>query len=269
MTEVLRLAAFTDRPEGGNPAGVVLDASALSEEEMQRIAAEVGYSETAFVTAADGDALDVRYYSPLAEVPFCGHATIATGVAWGERHGAGTLALNTRAGLVELDVGDGVAALVSVEPRTEPLEDLDELLAALGWRGEELDDALPPRVAYAGAFHPVLGTSSERLAALEYDFERLGALMASRDWTTIQLVHREGPAEFRARNPFPPGGVVEDPATGAAAAAFGGYLRELGLVDVPATITIHQGIELGRPSLLRVDIPEAGGIRVSGSAVPI
>src|SRR4051794_26503327 len=105
MTEVLRLAAFTDRPEGGNPAGVVLDASELSEEEMQRIAAEVGYSETAFVTATDGDALEVRYYSPLAEVPFCGHATIATGAAWGERHGAGRLQLTTRAGLVELDVG--------------------------------------------------------------------------------------------------------------------------------------------------------------------
>ena len=52
--------------------------------------------------------------------------------------------------------------------------------------------------------------------------------MAARDWTTIQLVHREGPDRFRSRNPFPPGGVVEDPATGAAAAAFGGYLRELG-----------------------------------------
>jgi len=236
---------------------------------MQRIAAEVGYSETAFVTAADGDALDVRYYSPLAEVPFCGHATIATGVAWGERNGAGTLRLTTRAGLVELDVGDGVATLVSVEPRVEPLVDLDELLAALRWSADELDASLPPRVAFAGAFHPVLATSDARLASLDYDFERLGALMAARDWTTIQMVHRSGPDEFRSRNAFPPGGVVEDPATGAAAAAFGGYLRELGFVSPPATITIRQGIELGRPSLLRVDIPESGGIRVSGSAVAI
>src|SRR5919107_3915132 len=147
MTEVLRLAAFTDRPDGGNPAGVVLDASALSEEEMQRIAADVGYSETAFVTAADGDALDVRYYSPLAEVPFCGHATIATGVAWSRAHGPRTLRLATRAGNVELDVGDGVAALVSVEPHVEPLDDLEELLAALRWAAEDLDPSLPPRVA--------------------------------------------------------------------------------------------------------------------------
>src|SRR5919198_2351782 len=98
MTEILRYAAFTDVPEGGNPAGVVLDASALDDAEMQRIAADVGYSETAFVTHADGDALEVRYFSPLAEVPFCGHATIATGVAWGEHFGPGALSLTTRSG---------------------------------------------------------------------------------------------------------------------------------------------------------------------------
>jgi PhzF family phenazine biosynthesis protein len=271
-TEILRYAAFTETPDGGNPAGVVLDASALDDAAMQAIAADLGYSETAFVTAADGSDLRVRYFSPLAEVPFCGHATIATGVAWGEQRGDGLLKLTTPAGLVELDVRDGVATLTSVEPSSDVLDgaDLDELLAALGWSREDLDPEIPPRVAYAGAHHPVLAAAeSARLADLDYDFERLGALMAARDWTTIQLVHREGPDRFRSRNPFPPGGVVEDPATGAAAAAFGGYLRELGLVDPPATITIDQGIELGRPSLLNVSIPAAGGISVSGTAVPI
>jgi PhzF family phenazine biosynthesis protein len=270
MTEILRYAAFTDVPEGGNPAGVVLDASALDDAEMQRIAADVGYSETAFVTAADGDELDVRYFSPLAEVPFCGHATIATGVAWGERRGAGTLRLTTRAGLVELSVADGMAALVSVAPRTEPLEDLEELLAALRWRADDLDPALPPRVAFAGAFHPVVAAaSSERLAELDYDFERLGALMAARDWTTIQVVWREDETSFHARDPFPPGGAVEDPATGAAAAALGAYLRELGLITPPATVTIVQGEDFGRRSELTVDITERPQIDVSGTAVVI
>jgi PhzF family phenazine biosynthesis protein len=271
-TEILRYAAFTDTPDGGNPAGVVLDASGLDEAAMQAIAADVGYSETAFVTAADGEDLTIRYFSPLAEVPFCGHATIATGVAWGDRHGEGRLRLTTPAGLVEVDVAGGVATLTSVKPSSALLEDadLEELLAALGWTRDDLDPELPPRVGYAGAHHPVLGAaSSERLARLDYDFDRLSALMAARDWTTIQLVHREGPDRFRSRNPFPPGGVVEDPATGAAAAAFGGYLRDLGLVDPPATITIDQGIELGRPSLLTVTIPPEGGISVSGAAVPI
>ena len=95
--------------------------------------------------------------------------------------------------------------------------------------------------------------------------------MDRRGWTTLQLIHHSGSARFRARDPFPPGGVVEDPATGAAAAALGGYLRALGLVAPPARITIEQGEEMGRPSRLTVDIPEGAstGIRVSGSAVPI
>jgi PhzF family phenazine biosynthesis protein len=82
------------------------------------------------------------------------------------------------------------------------------------------------------------------------------------------MVWRESGAVFHARNPFPPGGVVEDPATGAAAAAFGAYLRELGLVDVPGTVTVHQGEDLGRPGRLTVDIPAGDGpITVSGHAV--
>lgn len=271
MTEVLRYSAFTTDPAGGNPAGVVLDASGLDAPAMQAIAAQVGYSETAFVVQEEG-ALHVRYFSPENEVPFCGHATIATGVAWGDRHGAGTLSLRTAAGVVALEVGEEGATLTSVPPRTEPVADADlaEALAALGWAEDELDPAFPPRVAFGGAFHLVLATRTpERLAALAYDFARLRALMEARDWTTLQLVHRTGPTTFRARNPFPPGGVVEDPATGAAAAAFGGYLRELGVITPPVRLTIEQGTDMGRPSLLTVDVSEAPGIRVSGTAVAI
>src|SRR5690349_18254886 len=101
--DVLRLAAFTDDPAGGNPAGVVLDAGALTDAEMQAIAAQVGYSETAFITSADDEATTIRYFSPLAEVPFCGHATIATGVALARRDGPGRITLDTRAGRVVVD----------------------------------------------------------------------------------------------------------------------------------------------------------------------
>src|SRR4051794_40405073 len=84
MVSVERYAAFSDDPAGGNPAGVVRDASGLDDAAMLRIAAEVGYSETAFVTEDRGGGhYRVRYFSPLAEVPFCGHATVATAVALG------------------------------------------------------------------------------------------------------------------------------------------------------------------------------------------
>jgi PhzF family phenazine biosynthesis protein len=257
---------------------VVPDATGLDAGQMQRIAANVGFSETAFLfpDAAGPGHLRVRYFSPLAEVPFCGHATIASTVALAERNGPGQLTLDTAAGEVVVssrydEDGALVAALTSVPPRVEPLldADLDEILAALRWNTADLDPGLPGRVAFAGASHPVLAAATrERLAALDYDFDRLGRLMAERDWITVQLVWREGADVFHVRNPFPPGGVVEDPATGAAAAAFGAYLRELGLVDVPSTITLHQGEDLGRPSRLTVGIPAGDGpITVSGHAV--
>jgi PhzF family phenazine biosynthesis protein len=274
MTEdVLRYVAFSDRPDGGNPAGVVLEAGGLSDERMLEIAAEVGYSETAFV---DGD--DIRYFSPLAEVPFCGHATIATAVALADRDGPGDIVFRTRNGPVPVttrcdEQGRLTATLTSVTPRLQDVDeaDVDEVLAALRWRRDELDPSLPPRVAYVGGDYLVMAARTrERLADLAYDFDRLGAVMAARDWTTVQLVWREDELRFHSRNPFPPGGVVEDPATGAAAAAFGAYLRELGAVEPPASVTIIQGEDMGRPGRLRVDIPaDRPGIDVSGVAVPI
>lgn len=277
--EILRYTAFSSTPTGGNPAGVVLDASGVDDATMLAAAAEVGFSETAFVTSADGDDLTVRYFSPLAEVPFCGHATIATAVAHARRHGAGTLRLRTRAGQVTVsttadDRDDILATLVSVPPRSEPVApaDLAELLHTLRWSADDLDPALPPRAAFAGAWHPIVAAGSRaRLSELDYDLPALGDLMRRRDWTTVDLVWRESPTLYHARNPFPPGGVVEDPATGAAAAAFGGYLRELGLVEPPCTVTVRQGDDLGRPSMITVTIPpEPGsGIAVAGTAVEL
>ena len=278
MSDVLRYAAFSEQPSGGNPAGVVLDASGLSDDEMLAIAAELGYSESAFVTGTDGARRDIRYFSPLAEVAFCGHATVATAVAIAERDGPGDILFSTRNGPVPVtsrrdERGRLTATLTSVAPSVEEVApaDLDEALAALGWEREQLDPALPPRVGFAGVYHLILATDTrERLAALDYDFDRLGALMAARDWTTLQIVWREDEARFHSRNPFPPGGVVEDPATGAAAAALGAYLRELELITPPATITILQGEDLGRPGRLLADVhAERTEIDATGTAVAI
>jgi PhzF family phenazine biosynthesis protein len=277
--KILRYTAFSADPQGGNPAGVVLDARGAGAAEMLAVAADVGYSETAFLIPRGQHEFDVRFFSPLAEVPFCGHATIAAAVAHAQRHGPGELTFLTPVGAVTVRTASGSdgevrATLTSVAPRTAQLSggDLATLLDALGWSRHDLDESLPPRVAFGGNWHPIIGAATrERLADLDYDFDALAALMAERDWTTINLVWRESATVFHSRNPFPPGGVVEDPATGAAAAAFGGYLRELGLVEVPATVTVHQGVDLGRPGILIVDIgAEPGsGIAISGTATPL
>ena len=279
MMNVLRYVAFSTDPAGGNPAGVVLNAEGTDEAHMAAIAREVGFSETAFaVPRADGS-LDVRYFSPRIEVPFCGHATVATAVAHAEQHGPGELLFHTLAGPVPVTTvrgADGVlrAMLVSVPPQIAEIdqEDLEELLAGLRWAPDEVDTWLPPAVAYAGAWHPVIAASTRgRLAELDYDMTALSSLMDRRGWATVDLVWRESPTVYHARNPFPPGGVVEDPATGAAAAAFGGLLRSHGLTAPDRPLTIHQGDDMGRPSIITVTVPtdDSAGIAVSGAAVPM
>ena len=284
-----RLAAFAEREGGGNPAGVWIGDTLPDDATMQAIAADIGYSETAFIAPATGSTRTVRYFSPLAEVPFCGHATIASGVAL-VAHGraggdgnalatagdAGTFVLDTRAGPVSVAVtsrdGRPHAALTSVVPRHEPAspELVAAALALIGWRVDELDPALAPARAYGGAWHLVLAAATpERLAVLDYDMAALADLLRREGLVTLQLVWRESGSRWQARNPFPVGGVYEDPATGASAAAFGGYLRDAGLVTAPSSLTIVQGVAMGRPSVIEVDIPREGGIVVRGGALPI
>lgn len=271
-----RIAAFSATPAGGNPAGVWIDEVLPSPARMQSIAAAVGYSETVFIAPASGPRRQARYYSPLAEVPFCGHATIAAGVLLGQRGEQGRLLLDTRAGEIALEVTGSpqapLASLTSVATAQRPLPVglLGELMGLLDWRLDELDPRLPPVLAYAGAWHLVLAVRERaRLAALDYPFEPLKALMLQNDLTTLQLVWRESDDCFHARNPFPVGGVVEDPATGAAAAALAGWLRDAGLRRAPFALRIRQGEDMGRPSLIEVEAPVEGGIVVRGRGITI
>jgi PhzF family phenazine biosynthesis protein len=269
-----RYSAFSAVPTGGNPAGIWVGDKLPPDAEMQRIAAEVAYPETIFLAPAEGLARKVRYFSPAKEMDFCGHATVATGVLFGSQHGAGDYRFTTNVGVVPVSVreraGRWEASLTSVVPRHEApsAELLRDALAALEWHEEELDPDIPPARIFAGNWHLLIAAgTAERLADLDYDYDRLKAVMLADGLATLQLVWREGPTAFHARNPFPVGGIVEDPATGAAAAALGGYLREAGWLVPPATLAIRQGEAMGRPSRITVDIPVRGGIVVRGTAV--
>lgn len=264
---VLRLNAFTRDGEGGNPAGVVLDAATLTEADMLAVAADVGFSETVFVL--DGPPVPkrrrytVRYFAPQAEVPFCGHATVALGAALGKALGSGDLVLDTAAGPVSVtsgqrSSGEWWARLASVDARQQPAEEaiVQQALDCFGWSAQVLDPHLPPALCYAGAWHLVLGLAErDTLERMSYDFAALRRLCAEQGWATVSLVFRASPGEHLARNPFPIGGVVEDPATGAAAAAYGGYLRALGILQPPARFRIEQGAQIGRPCELIVELP--------------
>lgn len=278
---LLRYAAFAATSEGGNPAGIVLHASELSVPEMQRIAAGVGYSETAFVTARNiaGDQrhLRIRFFSPGAEVPFCGHATIATAVALAEREGSGTFTFETPVGPIVIetrsDSGRIAASFTSIEPEVAPLGPgvADELLSLLGLAHSDRDVRYPLLSAFAGNWHPIL-VLRERATfdGFTFDPHAMRALMDVQGWRgTVSVLHALTLTVFEARNLFPVGNMTEDPATGSAAASLGGYLRATKSVALPSQVDVRQGAHVGRPSLLRVEIPAIGGIVVSGTAAEI
>lgn len=270
---VRRIAAFSDGATGGNPAGVVIAGALPDEAEMQRIAAEVGFSETAFAAPA-GDGWRVRYFSPESEVPFCGHATIALGAALAERFGDGVfpLTLNDAAITVEGRSSGGLIAAALQSPPTRssaaPPEIVEAALELFGYRRDDLDPRLPPARIHAGADHLLLALRSRALlAAMRYDLEAGRTFMRREGLVTVILAYAETPRLFHTRNPFASGGVYEDPATGAATAAFAGYLRDLAWPH-GGSIEIVQGEDMGSRSRLTAEIPEERGstIRVSGTA---
>jgi PhzF family phenazine biosynthesis protein len=270
---ILRIAAFSDGDTGGNPAGVVIAEELPTVPDMQRIAAEVGFSETAFAAKA-GTGWRVRYFSPAAEVPFCGHATIALGAALALNQGDGIFALTLNQAEITVEGQRNgniiMAALQSPPTRSASVAAslVNEALGLFGYAIKDLNPTIPPAVAHAGADHLVLMLNSRAaLASMKYDFDAVRALMIQEGWVTILLGYAETPQRFHTRNAFAYGGVYEDPATGAATAALAGYLRDIGWPHA-GTIDIVQGEDMGMRSHLRADVTPTPGssIRVSGTA---
>ena len=267
---VLKLAAFSQNGLGGNPAGVAFYDSMPSAEEMMSIAKEVGYSETAFLVKQD-DGWRVRYFAPELEVPFCGHATIALGAALGERFGEGTykLVLNNSEISVSAKKSDlGMSATLQ-SPETwskdAPQDYVEKILAAFNITKDQLDARFPVRIAGAGATHLIIFVKDRQsLADMKYPFEEVRALMAEQNLVTISLLWQESDSVIHSRNPFAAGGVYEDPATGAAAAALAGYLRDIQW-NGKKEFTILQGEDMGVPSRLNVSFTSKTGESISVS----
>ena len=272
---ILKIAAFSDGNTGGNPAGVVIGDRLPDNSEMQKIAAEVGFSETVFARPDSAqEQWVVRYFSPETEVPFCGHATIALGAALALREGNGIYNLSLSDAEISVEgkrSGDIMSAALQSPPTGSTKADDTTVLAALdlfGYNRNDLNGRIPPAIINAGASHLVLALKDRtRLSQMAYDLDDGRTLMKTFGLVTISLIVAETDQLFHARNPFASGGVLEDPATGAAAAALAGYLRDLGWPH-QGVINIVQGEDMGQKSLLRAEIPGRPGssIRVSGTA---
>lgn len=268
---VLRLASFSEDGIGGNPAGVCILNELPSISDMQACAKEVGFSETSFACPV-GQKWRVRYFSPENEVPFCGHATIALGVALAMKKGDGlfSLQLNDAAITVEgHSIGDQFqAALQSPPTKNKEPEDsvLQSALDLFGFSKDDLNPQLPPQLIFAGADHLAITLANrDKLASMKYDLNKGKTLMLREGWTTIMLAYSETAQLFHSRNPLASGGVYEDPATGAATAAYAGYLNDINWPH-NGRVEFIQGEDMGAKSKLIAEVSTQKGasIKISG-----
>ncbi|SLN26045.1 Trans-2,3-dihydro-3-hydroxyanthranilate isomerase [Roseovarius albus] len=272
---IQKLASFTQDTNGGNPAGVVIGDVLPEAAIMQKVAADVGYSETVFA-APESNGFRARYFAPQQEVPFCGHATIALGAALGQAFGAKEYDLTLNDASISVTAYQEGSAwgakLVSPPTRHQPVEEvaLGAFLDLFGLEYNDLDPDIAPALVHGGADHLLLPLARhDLLKEMSYDFDAGAALMQKHKLVTINLIWRKSAEQIHSRNPFAGHGVYEDPATGAAAAALAGYLRDAGYQGT--AFEVIQGVEMGRPSRLHVK-PRAGlgaPVEISGLTAPI
>ena len=273
---------FTNRRFGGNPLAVFPDARGLSGSEMQALAAEFNLSETTFVLPPEGPAntARVRIFNRTAEMPFAGHPNVGTGFVLAHRAVDGLLRFEQIAGLVEVRIApDGQGATIAAPQVLKLGATLPVALAAacagIGV-GEVLTARHAPTLASDGGNHRLLvevtpaglaaaapDIAAFRRAVAEHPAELSGLL-------SLYLYRREGEG-LRARMFSPLSGTPEDPATGSAATPLAGFLLHLSGAE-EAALDITQGVEMGRPSLLRTTARRGrDGIRASvgGGCVPV
>jgi trans-2,3-dihydro-3-hydroxyanthranilate isomerase len=261
---------FTDRAYAGNPLAVVLDADDLAPEQLQAIAREFNLSETAFPLRTD-DAADyrLRIFTPATELPFAGHPSVGAADVLRRRGriGLGRAVQSCGAGLLPLLVEDGSVTLTGGPPSWGDPLDPAPLLSAAGLLPEDLDGT--PRRVGCGIDFTYLPVRPGALARTSPDLRAVAAIGGA----GLSVFTWDG-AVARARVYAAGAGVPEDPATGSAAVGLGVFLVVSGLLgEGEASYDVVQGVEMGRPSLMRCAVVAKAGepveTRVGGSVVPV
>jgi PhzF family phenazine biosynthesis protein len=264
---VYHVDAFTDRAFGGNPAGVVLDAKGLTPGQMQLIARELKHSETAFVLPSKAADYRIRFFTPAREVDLCGHATIAAAWAMASegRLKRGRATQETNVGILDLDIARDRVLMEQLPPKVEAVElnrkDLSELLGV-----DAIDQELPVQRASTGNWILIVPMPDQKAVNLcQPRFTDLAALNLELGVLGTHLFTLEKGGSLYARHFAPAVGVNEDPVTGTANGALGGYLVLNGIARGPE-FAVRQGDALGRPGELVV-YATATEVRVGGRAV--
>lgn len=276
MIAYSEVSAFTETPGHGNRAGVVLDATLLSRQDMQALAELLGAPETVFITRRDGPIARVRYFTPTQEIEFCGHATVALGFTLaqaGQWPDGEPLYLDTLAGRVplRLHAEAGVPRRVWMQQpspayRAVPATLRAELAEALGIDHRMIHRGLPLAAASTGlwsVFVPLL--DAVILDGLEPDLARIHALSDALEVGSVYAYAPMGVNRFAARDFAPAVGIPEDPVTGSAGGALMALLASQGRLPVRgerACGLVYQGHALGTPGEVEVEL-ELDGQRVT------
>lgn len=271
--------AFTDRPFGGNPAGVVLlgDAPFPSEGLMLQVAAELRYSETAFVRRLSAAEYHVRYFTPAAEVELCGHATVAT-FALLHRLGMadGRCLCHTLAGDLAVEAGERVMMQMARPRIVETIADTEEIYKALGLNFSIVNSQLsvldlPVQVAYAGLNDIMIPLPDDStLNALQPDMEAVSAITKAHATTSFHVFAKAKDGYTAHVRDFGPlYGIPEESATGTANAALTHYLAVNGVIPQQGDFAFLQGEAMGRPSVVATRIAPDGTVYVGGTAAVV
>jgi trans-2,3-dihydro-3-hydroxyanthranilate isomerase len=265
----LLLDVFSERPLEGNQLAVFTDARGIEEEQMQRLARELGLSETVFVLPAQqGGEVAIRIFTPAVEMPFAGHPVLGTAIVVASALQLEAVTLETQMGPVSVRVRheDGLAVsgwMAQPVPSWAPFEREQELLRALGVARA----TLPVEVYDNGPQHVLVALESpEVVTGLGPDLQALASLGK----LNVSCFGGAG-RHWRTRMFAPALGVPEDPATGSAAGPLALHLARHGLIAFGEEIEISQGSEISRPSLLYAfaagSAERVQSVEVGGSAV--
>lgn len=296
MAEYKTVDVFTDNPFGGNPLAVFPDAREIAEADLQKVAREFNYSETTFVFPPNDPAhtARVRIFTPTDEIPFAGHPNVGTAFVLGRlgeifgRPVGTQMIFEEKAGIVHLDLmreGGRVVGAGFVAPQALTIDDevaRDAMSACLTIQPEAIvAEAHEPCIVSVGLPFAVAELASlDALAAVRPDMaaftsaERAYRHRDDRFATFAYVRTGAGIANLRARMFAPLSNVLEDPATGSASAALAAYLCTLDTrPNMTASIIIEQGVEMGRPSKIEIDVEKRGGVvervRIAGRCVPV
>ncbi len=264
--------AFTDKPFGGNPAGVaLLDGEIFPDDSlMLQIAAELRYSETAFVRRDSEKEFTIRYFTPMAEVELCGHATIASFALLHRELGiTGRCLCHTKAGDISVEAGPRVMMQMTESKVLKNIEDSEEVYRALGV--SDYTPTLPVMIVSTGLPDFMIQVKDvETLNHLALDMNAISAVTEKHNAVSFH-VFAFGNDGYTAhvRDFGPLYGIPEESATGTANASLTHYLLQNGGIPATGDFSFLQGEAMGRPSVVATRVTPDGAIYVGGTAAVV